>query len=84
MEMLREKHPVKQNQKNSESSPLQNKEVSVVGRSWCCNPPTNPCCPEINLLSDDTILINDDYGNSIKLDRDSIKDVISKVSKILQ
>tara|TARA_B100002019_G_scaffold293175_1_gene319163 strand:- start:21796 stop:21912 length:117 start_codon:yes stop_codon:yes gene_type:complete len=38
----------------------------------------------MNLLSDDTIVIKDDYGDSIKLDRDSIKDVISKVSKILQ
>ena len=75
-------------QKNVESNHLtqnyQSKELSVVGRAWCCNPPTNPCCPEINLLSDDTIVIKDDYGDSIKLDRDSIKDVISKVSKILQ
>ena len=77
-----------QHQKHLESNHLtqnyQSKELSVVGRAWCCNPPTNPCCPEINLLSDDTIVIKDDYGDSIKLDRDSIKDVISKVSKILQ
>lgn len=72
-----------QNQKIS-AEPHQNPNISVIGQAWCCNPPTNPCCPRISLLSDDTILIDDDYGNSIKIDKKLVYGVIEGVNKILE
>jgi len=49
-----------------------------------CTPldPTPPCCPELSYV-DGNFKIDDDYGQSIILDRDSIHQVINDLDKII-
>ena len=74
--------PLKQNLKTSESKLANNHSEERV--AWCCAPPSNPCCPELKLLSDKTYQITDDYGDSIKLTESSMQDLLKKVSDYLQ
>ena len=49
-----------------------------------CTPfnPCPPCCPELSYV-DGNFRIDDDYGQSITLDRNSINQVINDLDKII-
>jgi hypothetical protein len=49
-----------------------------------CTPldPTPPCCPELS-YADGRFKIDDDYGQSITLDRESINQIVNDLDKII-
>jgi|SaaInlV_125m_DNA_1040241.scaffolds.fasta_scaffold262364_2 hypothetical protein len=47
-----------------------------------CGGPTNPCCPVIK-TNEDLFFIEDDYGQSIKIKKEDLPNLIKDVNKIL-
>lgn len=47
----------------------------------CCNPPTNPCCPEVKITKQ-YFEISDDYGGKIKIEKEKVKQLLDQVNKL--
>ena len=47
----------------------------------CCNPPHNPCCPEVKITKQ-YFEILDDYGGKIKIEKEKVKELLDQVKKL--
>lgn len=47
----------------------------------CCNPPHNPCCPEVKVTKQ-YFEITDDYGGKIKIKKEKVKEFLDQINKL--